>query len=300
MKRHKFALDTALRCIISRSLMFYLAAVVFAHFAASAADIRRPPDAPEKAANSNDKTPPAAAEKENVPQKDAPDQAKKSIGRLIRVQLPIDGQTLARVKRFVTRAMEQATAENATPVLIFEFDVPKGQENFGRGSDFFSASSLASYLTSDELNGATDGCLYSAVDPGSRRFGGHGLPANRDGPRRDYWRGGCGRKDNFARVCRLVQNHRQPPPHRARGHRPGHVEPGGRTVPRRYRGSQGNLRRSRRIGGTQKPQSGGKSESRQAGGRNGAVYRQRSAADELRGLFGVRPPRVDHGARVCR
>jgi hypothetical protein len=68
--------------------------------------------------------------------------------------MPIDDQTLPRVKRFVTRSFEQAKAENAVPVLIFEFDVPKGQENFGRGSDSFIASRLATYLTSDELNGA--------------------------------------------------------------------------------------------------------------------------------------------------
>lgn len=120
---------------------------------AFAADEENPPKQPEQAANPPEKAAPQPAEQNLPAEKDTPDQ-KKTIGRLIRLQMPIDDQTLPRVKRFVTRSFEQAKAENAVPVLIFEFDVPKGQENFGRGSDFFISSRLATYLTSDELNGA--------------------------------------------------------------------------------------------------------------------------------------------------
>ena len=37
-------------------------------------------------------------------------------------------------------------------MLIFEFDVPKGQKNFGRGSEFGAAHDLANFLSSEELN----------------------------------------------------------------------------------------------------------------------------------------------------
>jgi membrane-bound serine protease (ClpP class) len=106
------------------------------------------------AANAAAKDAPAGIAQNNPAEKDAPNPEKKSAAWLIRIQLPIDGQTLPRVKRFVKRALAEADSQNVAPVLIFEFAVPKGQENFGRGSDFFHASSLANYLTSEELNRA--------------------------------------------------------------------------------------------------------------------------------------------------
>jgi membrane-bound ClpP family serine protease len=95
-----------------------------------------------------DKVEPPPAEN-NTPAK-----AEKKIGRAIRLQLPLDGQTLPRIKRFVNRSLEEARTADAKPVLIFEFYVLKGQENFGRGSDFFNASSVANYLTGPDLHGA--------------------------------------------------------------------------------------------------------------------------------------------------
>ena len=67
-------------------------------------------------------------------------------------RLPITGQTFERTRRMVRRAMEKAKKDNARLVLVFEFDVPKGQKDFGRGSDFGAAHDLANFLSSDELN----------------------------------------------------------------------------------------------------------------------------------------------------
>ena len=117
--------------------MLFVLFASLAHLTAFTFADSKSPKPDEKVVDRSEKDNPAPVEKNN------PDQLKKTIGRAIRIQLPIDGQTLPRVKRFVSRAFEQARAENAQPVLIFEFHVPKGQENFGRGSDFWSASSLS-------------------------------------------------------------------------------------------------------------------------------------------------------------
>ncbi len=74
------------------------------------------------------------------------------IGRFIRITLPNTGQTFERTRRIVRRAMEKAKKEDVRLVLVFEFDVPKGQKNFGRGSEFGAAHDLANFLSSEELN----------------------------------------------------------------------------------------------------------------------------------------------------
>lgn len=74
------------------------------------------------------------------------------VGRFIRITLPINGQTFQRTLRIVRKAMERAKAEDARLVLIFEFDIPKGQKNLGRGSEFGAALELANFLSSEELN----------------------------------------------------------------------------------------------------------------------------------------------------
>ncbi|MCD4727806.1 MAG: hypothetical protein K8R46_09100, partial [Pirellulales bacterium] len=73
-------------------------------------------------------------------------------GRFIPVPLPITGQTFERTRRMVRRAIEKAKQENARLVLVFEFDVPRGQKSFGRGSDFGAAHDLASFISSKELS----------------------------------------------------------------------------------------------------------------------------------------------------
>jgi membrane-bound serine protease (ClpP class) len=74
------------------------------------------------------------------------------IGRFVRITLPINGRTYEQTRRIVGRAMEKAKKEDVRLVLIFEFDVPKGQKNFGRGSEFGAAHDLADFLSSEELS----------------------------------------------------------------------------------------------------------------------------------------------------
>ncbi len=74
------------------------------------------------------------------------------IGRFIHVQLPITGDSFERTRRMVRRAMDKAKQENARLTLVFEFDVPKGQQSFGQGSDFGAAHDLASFISSEELS----------------------------------------------------------------------------------------------------------------------------------------------------
>lgn len=76
-------------------------------------------------------------------------------GATMRLNLPIDDRTRREVERFAGRALARAADQNARPVLIFEFFVPPGGEEHGRGSDFFTAHGLAEYLSGRELNLAT-------------------------------------------------------------------------------------------------------------------------------------------------
>lgn len=83
----------------------------------------------------------------------APPEAR--FGVTMRLTLPIDAQTRKEVERFAARTLMRATDQKARPVLIFEFFVPPGGEEHGRGSDFFTAHGLAEYLSGRELNQAT-------------------------------------------------------------------------------------------------------------------------------------------------
>ncbi|MDZ7617661.1 MAG: hypothetical protein U1E05_11690, partial [Patescibacteria group bacterium] len=73
----------------------------------------------------------------------------------MRLNLPIDDQTRKEVERFVARTLSRADTEQAWPVIIFEFFVPPGGEEHGRGSDFFTTHGLAEYLSGKILNRAT-------------------------------------------------------------------------------------------------------------------------------------------------
>jgi membrane-bound ClpP family serine protease len=79
--------------------------------------------------------------------------ADKRIGCAVRLTLPITGQTVDRAKQFVRRAKEKAAKENARLTLILEFQVLPDQAEFGRGSEFGAAWSLADYLSGKDLNG---------------------------------------------------------------------------------------------------------------------------------------------------
>jgi len=80
---------------------------------------------------------------------------RERIGRLMRVRLPITGDTLAPVRRFAQRALDEARTRGARPVLVFEFDVLPDQTEFARTSQFGAARDLAYFLSGEELSGAT-------------------------------------------------------------------------------------------------------------------------------------------------
>jgi len=75
------------------------------------------------------------------------------LGKTVRIELPITGRTLERVRQFVRRAIKKAEEQQARLVLIFEFHVPEDQDDHGRGSEFGAAFDLADFLSSGELQG---------------------------------------------------------------------------------------------------------------------------------------------------
>ncbi|NUQ63372.1 MAG: hypothetical protein HUU20_12915 [Pirellulales bacterium] len=95
----------------------------------------------------------AAQEKAAAPKPEAA--AENRAGRLIQIALPITGETTNHVRRSVGRVLEQAQAKGKRPVLIFEFNVPPGQDDFGRGSEFGPSYDLANFLSGEQLNQAT-------------------------------------------------------------------------------------------------------------------------------------------------
>jgi membrane-bound ClpP family serine protease len=79
--------------------------------------------------------------------------AETRIGCTVRVALPITGATTERVRRFVDRALSKYPPDENRLVLIFEFEVPPKQAEYGRGSKFGFALVLADLLTSKQLQG---------------------------------------------------------------------------------------------------------------------------------------------------
>ena len=110
----------------------------------------------------------AAAEKANTADGDSPIFADAKIGTVpenkddaarprrqgqwIRIPLPIDNNTVVRVKQTMQRTI--AAAHDERPIFILEFIVPEGAADAGQGTQFDDAHKLARFLTSDELNGA--------------------------------------------------------------------------------------------------------------------------------------------------
>jgi len=59
------------------------------------------------------------------------------------------------VKLFVPRVLEESRKNHTRPVLIFQFEVPPDQENYGRGSQFGASLEIAELLSGNDLAGAT-------------------------------------------------------------------------------------------------------------------------------------------------
>jgi len=78
--------------------------------------------------------------------------AEPTVGKTLRITLPITGRTADRVRRFVRKVVERYPPDKSPLVLIFEFYVPPKQSQFGLGSEFGAAYELAKYLASEELS----------------------------------------------------------------------------------------------------------------------------------------------------
>lgn len=90
--------------------------------------------------------PSAAAERQNPGgQAEGPPR----VGRLFKVTLPI---TATRpLRQSVLRTLDRLRAEKVRPVLVFQFVVPKGQQEYGRGTSLGNAFDLADFLSGRDL-----------------------------------------------------------------------------------------------------------------------------------------------------
>jgi membrane-bound ClpP family serine protease len=79
--------------------------------------------------------------------------AENRVGRIVRVSLPITGVTAEQVRRAVRRVIDESAAAQRHLTLIFEFDIPANQAQFGRGSQFGGAYELAEFISGPQLNG---------------------------------------------------------------------------------------------------------------------------------------------------
>jgi membrane-bound ClpP family serine protease len=75
--------------------------------------------------------------------------AARRVGRLFKVPLPIAGTKSLR--QSVLNSLERLRDEKVRPVLIFEFVVAKGQNEYGRGTTIGNAYDLADFLSGKEL-----------------------------------------------------------------------------------------------------------------------------------------------------
>ena len=74
-------------------------------------------------------------------------------GQWIRIPLPIDNSIAVGVEQSIQKTLSAAHDEQ--PVFVLEFVAPEGAADAGQGTKFKDAYELATFLTSDELNGAS-------------------------------------------------------------------------------------------------------------------------------------------------
>lgn len=77
----------------------------------------------------------------------------KRLGRIIKITLPITGVSAEQVRRAVLRVTSGAEASKGRVVLIFEFDVPRDQQENSAQSKFGSAYELAEFISGPQLAG---------------------------------------------------------------------------------------------------------------------------------------------------
>jgi len=92
-----------------------------------------------------------------VPQRALPaaaaDDAATRVGRVVRVALPLKGPVLDKLRQQIRQLISRAQEQKQRLVLILQFDIPRGQTETARNSEFGTAYELASFLTSRELAG---------------------------------------------------------------------------------------------------------------------------------------------------
>ncbi|MBN2291174.1 MAG: hypothetical protein JXM70_02040 [Pirellulales bacterium] len=124
----------------------------------SVAAAKNPAETKASTVEQSAQSPPAESQalKTQTPKAEKPKvQTPARLGRMVEIALPITAKTDRLVKRFVSRVLQDAEKQQARPVLIFQFQIPDGQDEFGRGSKLGVCVDLARYLSSDALNAAT-------------------------------------------------------------------------------------------------------------------------------------------------
>ena len=133
----------------------------------------------------------------------------KQIGRFIHIGLPITGQTVARTRSMVRRAVDKARQDKAVLILVVEFDVPGGQKQ-GRARERFRRGLRPGELPFEQRTERRAGRGLSAK-PHSRacRAAGHRLRTDHHGQGCDDRRGGNRREEPPAPDAKRLCRHRQ-------------------------------------------------------------------------------------------
>lgn len=75
------------------------------------------------------------------------------IGRIIKITLPVTGVSADQIRRAVLRVLSGLEGSRTRLVLIFEFDVPRDQQENAAQSNFGSAYELADFISGPQLAG---------------------------------------------------------------------------------------------------------------------------------------------------
>src|SRR5687767_7281257 len=157
MTRHRIGW-TYPKCHTSTPLVMLAAVLISWATGVPAQQNDEPPAAPAPAGGDQD---PASEPKADQPagQNSEPEvdiqAAELGDGRLIRIRLPITGNADAHIKTSIDRALDQLARlprrEGRRPALILEIVPDRRRAQFGEGTDFTRALSVADYLMRKEV-----------------------------------------------------------------------------------------------------------------------------------------------------
>ena len=117
---------------------------------------------------------------------DQPAEDQQRVGRVIKVGLPITGDTIDQMRRSVHTILDRNRSDQRRMVLIFEFVVAPNQDQYAATSQFGNAYDLANFLSSEEFNGVQTVAYIPPPAPRARRAGRPGLRHPGDGSRRSH------------------------------------------------------------------------------------------------------------------